>query len=339
MAKNALYNFCTVGLLAFALNASAATTVLHFRVSDSDEATVAGGTVPGIDGSPDGTVAGVLTLSEDTPDTNVPSGAGNRSMAFTNTQVITIPGTQQLSHTAVIAEGGFTFETWFKWDGGGTLNAMIDYAGTEKFRILPETGVLDMNFAQGSGLQVLANPTANEWHYVAAVFEHDGDPISADLMISGTLTWYFDSSEPTGTAPVTKDDFGDSLVRTIGVGGHPLGFGADFHNGLMFETRVSLGALSSTELLFGGKPPELKITELIYDNSPGDPSVSVTWTSSPNTQYRVEFSTDLKSWIEAADAQGAVDETTTTLTHFFLPDYPELISAERLYYRVVAPSE
>ncbi|MFT5408579.1 MAG: hypothetical protein ACI9NC_001288 [Verrucomicrobiales bacterium] len=313
----------------------AATTVLHFSVSDTDEATVVAGTVAGTDGSPDGTVAsGILELSADVPIEGVPAGSGNRSLAFTNSQVITIPGTQQLSHANAIAAGGFTFETWFKWDGGGTLNAMIDYAGTEKFRIQTATGALDINFDQGSGLQVLAMPTANEWHYIAAVFEHDGEPVDADLKIYGTLTWYFDSNEPVSTVNVTKDDFGDSLNRTIGVGGHPLGFGADFHNGLMFEPRVSLGALTVAELLFGGQAPEeFRILSINYDENPEDPSVTFSWVSSPSARYRTEYSLDLIEWLEIDDDVASSGDLTE-FTHHFLPGHSELVGSQRVYYRV-----
>lgn len=325
--------------LAFALlvtnQSQAATTVLHFSTSASDEATVAGGSVPGIDGSPDGIVAfGALSLSDDVPTDSVPASAGNRSLLFTNSQAITIPGTQQLSHAAVIAEGGFTYETWFKWDGAGNLNAMIDYAGTEKFRMNTGSGVLDINFDSGSGPQELAMPTANEWHYIGAVFEHDGEPVDADLKIHGTLTWYFDSKEVVNTVDATKDDFGDSLVRTIGVGGHPLGFGADFMNGLMFEPRVSLGALTADELLFGGAPGEtFRILTVDYDDQAVDPTVAISWASRPQTTYGIDFTLDFTEWFELTDDTSSEGEVTT-FTHHFLPDRPELVGQARIYYRV-----
>ena len=49
---------------------------------------------------------------------------------------------------------------------------------------------------------------------------------------------------------VTKDDFGDSLNRPIGVGRHPLGFGGDHFDGLVYEPRVTLGALAPFDLLW-----------------------------------------------------------------------------------------
>lgn len=311
-------------------------------MNDTDAATVAAGTVPGTDGSPDGTVAfgSNLGLTADLPTEGVPAGAGNRSLAFNGTQAVTIPGTQQLSHAAIIAEGGFTYEMWFKWAGDGGVNSFIDYAGTEKFRIDIRgggVGNLDMNFDQGSAAQILVmDPTANEWHYIAAVFEHDGEPVDAGLKIHGTLTWYYDSKEATGTANVTKDDFGDSLNRTIGVGGHPLGFALDFVNALMYEPRVSLGALTPDELLFGGGGEDLRILEIGRDENPEDPGVTISWNSRPDRSYTIEYSPDLVTWFELDDGFASAGEVTE-FTHHFLPDQPELVGAPDVFYRVSEP--
>lgn len=314
----------------------AQTTVLHYSVNDTDEATVTGGTVPGAGTSPDGTVAfGTLTLSDDVPTEGVPAESGNRSMVFSLTQAVNVPGTQQLSNEAVVEAGGFTYEIWFKWDGLGNLNALIDYAGTEKFR-MNSSGILDFNFDSGSGPQELSTEvTVDEWHYAAIVFTHDGEPIDeVSLQISGTMTWYFDSNEPVDTVPVTKDDFGDSLNRTIAVGGHPLGFGADFASGLIYEPRVSLGALEVNELLYGGSSgEELEISSLVYDANPADPTVSLTWNSRGGKNYVIEYSRDLNSWDEIDDAYPSGGDETT-FSHHFLPDFEDLVGAERLFYRV-----
>jgi len=155
--------------------------------------------------------------------------------------------------TAIIAEGGYTMEAWFLWNGGGNVNSIIDYAGTEKFRMIGGTGMLDVNFDSGSGALPIASPSVGEWHYVAMVFEHDGNP-EVGGQIGGTATLYFDSNDPLASAAVIKDDFGDSLNRPIGVGRHPLGFTGDDFDGLVFEPRVTLGALSSSELMFVPEP-------------------------------------------------------------------------------------
>jgi hypothetical protein len=323
----------------FTTHLAGQTSVLHFRTSSADAVAVSSGTIPGVGTSPDRIASGTITLSEDIPTEGVPVGAGNRSMSFAGAELITIPGTQQLSHDAIIAEGGFTYETWFKWDGGSTLNAMIDYAGTKKFRLQSATGILDFNFDSGSGMQGLATPVINQWHYAALVFEHDGQPVDADFKIYGTITWYFDSNEAAGTAPATKDDFGDSLNRTIGVGGHPLGFGADFYSGLLFEPRVTLGALTPSELLYGGAPQELDISNFSYDPTPESPAISLTWTSSPGVNYQIEYSDDLQVWNKAFDAVGEDGRGSTSVTQEPLPDFSELADATKLFYRVIIAPE
>ena len=70
-----------------------------------------------------------------------------------------------------------------------------------------------------------------------------------EVGITGNATAYFDSLDPISLGEMTKSDFGDSLVRPIGAGQHPIGFDLDFFDGSVDETRVSLSALGSNELL------------------------------------------------------------------------------------------
>lgn len=244
-----------LGLALLGNLAPAATTLFHFSVNDTDAAGLP--TIPSIGGS-DGTAQGTFSgiLSSNVPTIGVPAGAGNRSIvgAFdVNSGGVNSASSLELSNAAIIAEGGFTFETWFLWNGGGNVNSIIDYAGTDKFRIPNGGGILDMNFDQGSGPQVLGNINAGQWYYVAMVFEHDGSGGPNDP-IGGTMTWYLDSLDPAGTAAAVKSTFGDSLNRPIGIGRHPSGFTGDNFDGLIYEPRVSLGALSSSELLFVPEP-------------------------------------------------------------------------------------
>jgi hypothetical protein len=97
-------------LTGFALlGQSSATTVLHYRVNDTDAANVAAGTVPGFDGSADGAAIGAGgTLSADVPTVGVPAGAGNRSLSFAGDGGFNLPGTQQLLNSTIDANGGFT---------------------------------------------------------------------------------------------------------------------------------------------------------------------------------------------------------------------------------------
>ena len=106
-----------------------------------------------------------------------------------------------------------------------------------------------------TGVITDVNIVDGQWHYVAIVFDTGGAPQNPDGSITGTVTRYFDGTIPVGsTSNVTKDNFGDSLNRGIGLGMHPLGFDLDFFDGLTFEPRVSLGALSPSALLFSVGP-------------------------------------------------------------------------------------
>jgi hypothetical protein len=246
---------CLTTTLLCAGLSGAATTVLHYRVNDTDAAGVAGGTVPGVGGSPSGTTfgAGGVTLSASVPTIGVPAGAGNRSLNFAGNGGINLPGTQQLLNSAVNTAGGFTYEAWFNYSGGGNVNSIIDYAGTEKLvRRVAATGV-SMTFSGPVDMDPLIGATGlNEWHYAAVVFT--ATSLAGDSVI-GDFTFYLDGNTPVGTlAGQTIDNFGDSLNRTISVGAHPLGFVGDFFNGQIYEPRVSLGALAPSELLYVPEP-------------------------------------------------------------------------------------
>lgn len=244
---------CAACALFLGLGSSqAATTIFHYRINDTDAAGLPA--IPSEGGSPgtaQGTFSGVL--SSNIPTVGVPVGAGNRSIVGAGDPLsdgVNSPATQELSNAAVMAAGGYTMEAWFLWNGGGNVNSIIDYAGTEKFRMIASSGILDINFDSGSGPQPIALVSVGEWHYAAAVFTYDGGGVNATGGIGGSVTWYFDDNTPLGTAAAIKDDFGDSLNRPIGVGRHPLGFGGDDFDGLIYEPRVTLGALSASELLF-----------------------------------------------------------------------------------------
>jgi len=268
-----LFLLPTAGALLLFPVAVAQTTVFHFRVSDTDAAGLP--SIPSVGGAPGIAPApfeGVLNA--DVPVLGVPANAGNRSItgaAAATSSGVNSSAIDEIDNAKIIANGGFTFETWFKWFGGGNVNAIIDYAGTEKLRI---QGGLGFNFDQGSGFtQIVASPAINEWHYAAVVFKHDGLP-ETDGRIGGTLTYYFNDNFPRGSAPAVKGSFGDSLNRVIGVGRHPLGFAGDNFNGLVFEPRVSLGALKNSDLLFFIPPksnPELLATNTVTGTSDGSP--------------------------------------------------------------------
>ncbi|YCM44683.1 choice-of-anchor Q domain-containing protein [Verrucomicrobiaceae bacterium 227] len=224
--------------------AGAAHSIIHYRVNDSDDVS---SSVPNNGSLGAGETVGGLLLSTDVPVLGIPADAGNRSLAFNGSSGVKAPGTQQLLNSAIASNGGFTYEAWFKYTGDGNVNSIIDYAGTEKLdRPVANSGPrMQTNNAI---FNEITTAEADEWHYVAIVFNNvslDGNSVSGDY------TYYFDGATPLRTVPnITINDFGDSLNRTIGVGMHPQGFAGDFFNGLIYEPRVTLGALPSSQLLY-----------------------------------------------------------------------------------------
>ncbi len=246
---------CALAVGLCATQASHAVNVLHYSVNDTDAATVAGGTVPGV-GSPNGTVAfGSVTLSTNVPVLGVPAGSGNRSLDFNGSAGVNLPGTQQLLNTTIEANGGFVYEAWANPTGGGNINSIIDYAGTEK---LVRQGGPSIGYRNNSAnpLYAVADGTASEWHYAAVRFTPTA-PVAGGT-ITGNFAFFNDSNVPTSSVSnVTISTFGDGLNRTVAVGSHPLGFGADFFNGQIYEPRVSLGALPGSQLLYQSVGPQL----------------------------------------------------------------------------------
>lgn len=227
-------------------------TVFHYRLFPTD-----GSRLPVIpDEGPagnDGTADGSLKLSKDIATDGVDSSAGLRSLDGKGTAGVSSAGTQELANSLIAGAGGFTMESWFKWKGGGTVNSIIDYAGTEKLVIDTREGAgneVRMRVNSDATLDsVIGTVDANQWHYAAAVFDTLGNPVDGGS-ITGKFDLYFDGSLVQTTADVTISEFGDTLDRNIGTAKHPQGFESDFFDGLVYEPRVSLGALEQSELLY-----------------------------------------------------------------------------------------
>ncbi|MBK1856281.1 hypothetical protein JO972_15025 [Verrucomicrobiaceae bacterium 5K15] len=233
-------------LLAMVLSASA--QLLHYRVSDTDDISTS---VPNIGSLGDGTNSGTgaVTLSADVPTLGIPAGAGNRSMSFPGNAGVLAPGSQQLLNSQIRLHGGFTYEAWVKYTGNGNINSIIDYAGTEKLRRLASSSGYSM-LTNASPVTPFVTAPTNEWHYIAVVF-HNIQPETTAGEITGDYTFYVDGIVPLSTVQnVTITDFGDGLNRSIGVGTHPQLLASDFFNGLIYEPRVTLAAVTPENLLF-----------------------------------------------------------------------------------------
>ena len=201
----------------------------------------------------DGLADETTKLGSATPTDGVPTDAGNRSLDGRGLGGVVSGGTSELLNAAIAEAGGFTLEAWFRWDGTGSVNSILDYAGTEKL-------VIDTNVGAGDELRMRINSDPNfdsiigsvapgQWHYAAAVFDTLGNAVDGGA-ITGEFRLYLDGQLMSTTDSRTVSEFGDSLDRPIGIGKHPLNFEADRFAGLVFEPRVTLGALAAEDLLY-----------------------------------------------------------------------------------------
>jgi hypothetical protein len=234
-----------------------AQTVFHYNYS-----AVVGTDVFDIGGAGNNAVLGpAAVISSDAPTEGVPSVVGLNSLdssdnaaARANQAGAVTTAVSLLDNDRIETAGGFTYETWFKWDGAGGVNSIIDYAGTDKLVIDQRNGASTTLAMRMDPVDLpIGNVTAGQWHYVAFVFDTSGNTQVGDT-ITGQATAYFDGLEPISLGTATKSGFGDSLVRPIGIGQHPIGFDLDFFDGKVFETRVSLGALAPSQLLYVPEP-------------------------------------------------------------------------------------
>ena len=78
----------------------------------------------------------------------------------------------------------------------------------------------------------------------------------------------------------------------------------------------------------------LAVTEIEYLTGGVNPSVSLTWTSSPGQLYVVKYSTDMIDWDSDLDDGVVGDEGGTTTREFDLTHFPGLVDEERVYFRI-----
>jgi hypothetical protein len=238
-------------------------TVFHYQVSQGSGAMLP--LIPDVGGAGnDGTGDATTKLSSDVPTAGVPVGAGSRAIDGRGQGGVISAGIDELSNSLIADAGGFSMETWFFWKGGGQVNSLIDYAGTEKLVLDTRTGNSEVAMRINSDPSLdspIGSVSPDEWHYAAAVFDTQGNAVEGGS-IDGVFRLYFDGALVNTTETLTITDFGDSLDRGIGVSKHPLNFESDRFDGLIFEPRVSLAALSQDDLLYVVPEPTISCFSL-----------------------------------------------------------------------------
>jgi len=166
---------------------------------------------------PPGAAAGTGSL--------VDAGAGGIKVTGNGTS---FPVDGLLSNAVVAADGGFTYNIDFLWNGTAspTTQKLVDYAGTESLQlsslVANTSATLGMAFDQGNtgtapDTNVVYTTIApNTWYNVTMTFNTTGNSIVngdisglADLYVNGVLV---------SSAETTKGTYGDSLGRPIAIG-------------------------------------------------------------------------------------------------------------------------
>lgn len=185
-----------------------------------------------------------------------PSGFSSSVMALTgsagghgSTDAIDL-----LNNTAVGANGGFTIDIWFKYDGFGGTRKLIDYAGTESLRT--NNGELQFALNNGGTIISFGQATVDQWYHVVGVFDTNGNAAVADpgfageFIVDGTASLHVDGVSVGTPTSMTLSSFGDRLDRGIGFNMWPNE--GDYNQGMIFNPTVSLGVVpepSSAALL------------------------------------------------------------------------------------------
>ena len=149
-----------------------------------------------------------------------------------------------------------------------------------------------------------------------------------------------------GTLALKTADLPDSSTVTISLDGSleldhndvdsvtALNFGGAAQAPGLYNAANSSGFISGTGSIFVGVyTPSFQILSFEVDLNEVDPSATITWKSIPDESYSIDYSTDLETWEEATDNQVA-DGAVSTYVHEFLPLFPQLVGAPRVFYRV-----
>jgi hypothetical protein len=190
----------------------------------------------------------------------VPAGAAalTGSMSLAGAGGIKVTPDQLLDNTTVAADGGFTYNIDFLWNGtAAATQKLIDYAGTESLQLVNATtssATLEMVFggnpvtAPATSPETVASSTTiapNTWYDVTMTFNTTGNSL-VDGDISGVESLYV-NDVLVGTADATKGSYGDSLDRPIAIG--ELGYGHTSSyvglDGDIYTASVDLGVPTS----------------------------------------------------------------------------------------------
>ncbi len=191
----------------------------------------------------------------------LPDGTGDRSVNTSADGIVT-DAVNLLNNASIADAGGFTMETWVHRlvDTGSTsVEKIIDIAGVYRLQLRPSsdaTGDADtVQFNSGGGSATLP---LDEWHHIAAVVDTLGNELDGSGNLSAVARFFFDGRQIGSDSAITLSAASDTSylqTRGIGLGCHPTS-GEKFQ-GLLYDSRVVLGALSPGEFLLTPEPSSI----------------------------------------------------------------------------------
>jgi hypothetical protein len=215
-----------------------------------------------------------------------------------------------LENSILQTNNGYSYEVWFKWNGEGSNNKIIDYAGTESLRINGDAellfGAIETSIAQGYlGWDIIYGPLeADQWYHIIATFDSEGNSLDENGALLGNAKLFIDDELVAFTNNVKKGTYGDELNRKIGYCNHPNRYAGNEFNGLIHNPRVTLGVIPMD--IWPDPPPNVQASDGTFPDK-----VLVTWdisVKSNATRYVVFRNTENNS-AEAEDISGELDVT------------------------------
>ncbi|HZZ42871.1 MAG TPA: hypothetical protein VFE58_08025 [Tepidisphaeraceae bacterium] len=212
--------------------------------------------------------------------TTIPAGTTGKSILTNAGGPITNYASEfaLLTNAYVASYGGFSYDTWFRWDG--TANAswntqkIIDYSGTESLQLYNAAGVgqtaneqvqFAFNSSTTTANAISFSISPNVWYHAIATFSSGSNTVGSDGSLAGVASFSLGtgSTFTTTTLNVTKTNQGDALVRPIAIGNLGLANSSALveFDGLIYNPTVSLGVEPLPAIATLDGPPSIGVPE------------------------------------------------------------------------------